>query len=289
MRTTDPGVEDRRLLCIEDEFSQILKTAQRQGATVTEIIRRAWDARGVLQTTTKTSPAKATEPHISILGHITKAELTRHITETDLANGLANRFLWVRVHRAQLLPHPVPLPDEAAGALAGCIAGALAFARQVGTVTFDAEAHALWEVAYRELEQDRPGLAGAITARSSPIVRRLSLIYALLDRSRTIHAEHLEAALAVWDYAEASVRSIFSDLTGDAVADRILGLLRSEGRQTRNDLYEAFGRNVTSARIGRALELLHEAGRIRQWKVTPEGGRGRPITCCEAVEDNVTS
>lgn len=281
----DPGVEDKRLLAIEEELSQVLKTGQRQGSTISEIIRRAWDSRTVLQTLTKTSPAKATDAHISILGHITKAELTREITETDLANGLANRFAWFRVCRSQLLPNPIGMSAATVNDLGSRVAHALMFAKDVGPVTRDAEADELWNVAYAHLERDRPGLAGAITARAAPITLRLALIYALLDCSRVIRPEHLEAALAVSDYAEASVKSIFGELTGDMVADRILSLLRTEGRMTRNELHDAFGRNIPSARVGQAIELLHQGNRIRAWKVSPAGGKGRPRTVYEAIVD----
>jgi hypothetical protein len=135
------------------------------------------------------------------------------------------------------------------------------------------------------LERDRPGLAGAITGRASPITLRLALIYALMDRSSVIRPEHLEAALAVWDYAEASIRSIFGDLTGDGVADRILGMLITEGQMARNEIYDAFGRNIPSARIGHALDILHRGNRIRAWKVAPSGGKGRPRTVYEVVRD----
>lgn len=287
----EPGINDKRLLCIEEEMSQVLKTGQRQGATISEIIRRSWDSRSTLQTMTKASPAKATDAHISILSHITKAELSREITETDLANGLANRFGWFLVRRVQLLPDPVRLSDDVADDLGRRIRQALEFAGTVGSITRDADASALWNVAYPALERDRPGLAGAITARASPITLRFALAFALLDCSRVIRPEHLEAALAIWDYAEKSVISIFGDLTGDAIADRILSLLHAEGQQTRNELYDAFGRNVPSARISHALDLLHRSNRIRAWKKPPESesGKGRPRTVYEAANPNADS
>ena len=45
-----------------------------------------------------------TDAHVSIVGHITKAELLRHLTETEAANGFANRFLWLMVRRSKKLP-----------------------------------------------------------------------------------------------------------------------------------------------------------------------------------------
>ncbi len=281
--TIAEGVDDKRVLLIEEEMSQVLKTAQRQGATISEIIRRAWDSPEVLRTITKTSPSKASGAHISILAHITKAELKKHITETELANGLANRFAWFRVHRSRLIPDPQPLPLDVVNDLGGRIGDAIAFARKAGRVCRDQEATDLWEVAYRGLEQEQPGLSGAITARSSPIVCRLSLIYALLDHSPVIRTPHLEAAVAVWDYAQKSVESVFGDMTGDDVADRIIDVLTTEGQQSLTQLHQAFGRNVPGPRIAQALTMLLQAGKIRAFKERRQGA-GRRSTVYRLAE-----
>jgi hypothetical protein len=68
------GVVDKRLLLLETEFAQVLAVIERQGATVSEILRRAWDGT-TLQTLVKNNPARATGAHVSMLGHITKSEL----------------------------------------------------------------------------------------------------------------------------------------------------------------------------------------------------------------------
>lgn len=286
---TTTGVDDKRALFIEEELSQVLKAAQRQGATISEIIRRAWDSPAILRTLTKSNPSKASNPHISIIGHITKAELARMITETDLANGFANRFAWFRVHRERLIADPQPLAFETVQDFGVRVRAVLEYARTIGRVQRDDEASDLWQTAYRGLEQDRPGLSGAITARSSPIVCRLSLIYALMDQSPVIRVEHLRAAVAVWDYAQSSVESIFGDLTGDDVADRILDILNSEGEQTRTQLYDAFGRNVQSSRISHGVQVLLQAGKITAWKKKPQSGAGRPTTLYQLADREAPS
>ena len=45
-------------------------------------------------------------------------------------------------------------------------------------------------------------MAGAVTGRAEAQVMRISAIYALLDKSRLIRREHLEAAIALWEYCE---------------------------------------------------------------------------------------
>ena len=52
----------------------------------------------------KIPPQTATDPHISIVGHITIEELRARITRTDMANGFANRFLFAVVKRSKKLP-----------------------------------------------------------------------------------------------------------------------------------------------------------------------------------------
>ena len=70
----DAGVDDKRLYVVEPEFSSTLKVAGREGNTLSPVIRQAWDT-GTLRTMTKNSPARATNAHISIIGHITQTEL----------------------------------------------------------------------------------------------------------------------------------------------------------------------------------------------------------------------
>ena len=62
----DEGVSDKRLLVVETEFSQPLKMFRRDGNTLSNVLRDAWDGKAVLRTLTKKSPTRATEAHISI-------------------------------------------------------------------------------------------------------------------------------------------------------------------------------------------------------------------------------
>jgi hypothetical protein len=74
----------------------------------------------------------------------------------------------------------------------------------------------------------------------------------------------LLAALAVWDYCEASARFIFGDNTGDPIADRIMESLRNSPHGlTRSLIYDLVGHNVKVARMNAALGLLLSTGRAR--------------------------
>lgn len=96
-----------------------------------------------------------------------------------------------------------------------------------------------------------------------------------MDRSPTIELPHLEAALALWRYAEESARYIFGDATGDAVADRIMEALRTApDGLSRNEIRDLFARNVSAGRIATAHSELERLERARQKKKA--SGKGRP-------------
>jgi hypothetical protein len=252
----DPGIEDKRLLIYEPEYANVLKQAERQGNTLSVILRNAWDGRD-LRSLTKNSPAKATGAHVSLLGHITSDELRRYLTETEMANGYGNRHLWLCVDRSKVLPDGGRLDSAAWEAVKGDLGAALAYAKGADEVTRDDEAGAIWREIYGELSEGRPGLTGALLARGEAHVMRLAMIYALMDSSAVIGAVHLQAALALWDYAERSVYYVFGDHLGDPLADELQRTLRaSPNGLTRNDLMNYLGRHQSSDRIGRALGLL---------------------------------
>jgi Protein of unknown function (DUF3987) len=270
----DEGVSDKRLLVVESEFARVLRVALRDGDTLSTTVREAWDS-GRLRILTKNSPAIATDAHISIVGHITKDELIRSLCETEMANGFANRFLWVCVRRSKLLPEGGGALDL--GPLSQQLQASLAFTRKLGgrPVSRDGAARELWHEVYAELSAGRPGMAGAVLGRAEAQVMRLALVYALLDQVDAIGAAHLRAALAFWEYVEQSVRYVFGDATGDSVADDILRALRaSPDGLTRTELSNHFGRHVSADKLGSALELLQRNGRAL---AQSESTGGRPV------------
>jgi hypothetical protein len=139
----------------------------------------------------------------------------------------------------------------------------VSLAAGAGEVTRDPEARALWAKVYPELSEGKPGMVGALTSRAEAQVLRLSMIYALLDGEKFVRVPHLLAALAVWDYCEASVRYIFGQSLGDPVADSILKALKAapEGL-TRTEVSHLFGRHETAHRIQQALAELLQRGFI---------------------------
>jgi hypothetical protein len=199
----DPGAADRRLLVIEPEFASVLKNVSREISTLSPTLRCAWDGRP-LAILTRTAPARATDAHISVIGHITATELRHHVNPVELANGLLNRFLLLGCRRVRLLPEGGDPDPLARSGLDRRLAKTLTSARRAGQIRLGDPARHAWSDAYQRLAEPQPGIAGQIAARAEAHTIRLALIYALLDNARQIQPAHLDAALALWDYAQRS-------------------------------------------------------------------------------------
>jgi Bifunctional DNA primase/polymerase, N-terminal/Primase C terminal 1 (PriCT-1) len=278
----DPGVADKRLLVMESEFAKVLIVAGREGNTLSQIIRQAYDGDD-LQSLNKNSPGRATGAHISIIGHVTDEELVRNLYSTEAANGFANRHLWLCVTRSKLLPRGGYLNDEHLHPLVARLDKAIAWAKARGDVElgFSEEAWKLWDEVYPILTGGRPGLLGAMLNRAEAQVLRLSCIYAMLDSLDAVERVHLEAALAVWEYCEASVGYVFGDRLGDPDADAILAALRTHrDGLTRTEIRDIFLRNLSAARIERALATLRKENLASFEKVATNG---RPAEIWKAV------
>lgn len=93
-------------------------------------------------------------------------------------------------------------------------------------MTMSAEARKQWADMYPELSKEHSGLAGSIINRAEAQTMRLALIYALLDGRNVIQGKHLDAALALWRYAQESALYIFGDRAADPLEEKILEALK---------------------------------------------------------------
>lgn len=281
----DPGDADKRLLIVESELATVLRRIEREGSSLSPLMRDAWDRSHSLEAlvSERNRPAvRAAIHHISVIGHITKAELARYLTRTEAANGLGNRFIWGCVKRARLLPRGAASPnlDE----LVRRLHQALEFANSLDKpLDFDKQAGAAWETVYGPLSEGKPGLLGAMIARGEAHVVRLATMYAVLDLRPVIGLPHLLAALAVWDYSEASAQYIFGEELGDPDADAVLQALRqSPTGLAREELRDHFSRNWPAARIRQSLLPLLDLGLVEEVPATGKG-KGRPATRYRAL------
>jgi uncharacterized protein DUF3987 len=254
---------DKRLLVLEPEFARVLKVAKREGSTISAVLRSLWD-RDVANVATRNNPLSVKQAHLSVIGHITRSELRREISDVDILDGFANRFLFVYAERSKLLPFGGDIDDDMMASLSARLREAITEERHFNSIVMDEETRGEWVADYPALTAERPGLYGAATARAEAEVIRLAVIYALLDRTRLIRREHLRAALEVWRYCHDSARHIFGTRIGDTVADRVLAEIRDSqgGYMDRNEIREFLGHKIDSNRIDLAREALVELGHI---------------------------
>ncbi|PJN50127.1 hypothetical protein PAEVO_51710 [Paenibacillus sp. GM2FR] len=281
---TDPGVKEKRLLIVESEFGSVLNVLRRDGNTLSAIIRNAWDGSGDIRTLTK-NPMKATDTHISILGHITPEELRKLLTGNEIHNGFVNRFLWLYVQQSKSLPSGGEFHKVDVGPIVERIKNTLDYASNgmprddngnILPMERDNAAAELWGRIYEPIQKDANGVIGAATSRVIPYLMRIACIYALLDQSHLVRVEHLRAALAVWQYCYKSVVFIFGEqqVQDDPVITKIITRLKdcSEGLSL-TDVNDLFKGTVKSGDLQTAVKKMQENGLV---SVRTIRGKGRP-------------
>jgi hypothetical protein len=266
---TDPGVSDKRLFVALSEFASIARQFDRQGQTLSPVLRNAWDG-GDLGNPSKNSPLRATAPHVSVVAHTTAAELGT-LSAIEFKNGGVNRFLVCASRKVRQIPNPIPTPNDVVTRLSGELLRALSRIRGVTRMRRDDATERLWADIYADLEVEQLGIIGEATARGAAHVLRLSMIYALLDGTGTIAVEHLRAAWALWQFCADSVRWVFQSRSGDPAVDRLLDALRdAEGhRLTRTAVSGLWNNN-------RPIDpILKHADPWLKYEVEPTPGRNR--------------
>lgn len=260
---------DTRAVVFESEFARILHVVGRDGSTLGQNIRDAWDGRPLQARSRGKGTVVATGYHVGLVAHITTEELRSALTSTEIYGGTGNRMLWVYAERTRRLPNGGNVPDALIDRCAGELRKALELARKVGQVRRTPGADELWRRLYDEMaDDDCAGLVGALTARAEAQVLRLGLVYALASRSQVVDVEHLEAAWALWCYSRDTVDHVFADALGDPTADRILSSLHSLYRQgtdgvTRTEIVSnALAGHTSKREMDRALERLKAKGLV---------------------------
>jgi hypothetical protein len=246
--------KDKRLFVMEGEFATVLQIMGRQSCILGSILRDAWDSAD-LQNHCKHESIRASEPHASLLAHITPTELREKLSDNDAANGFLNRILLVHSARTKSLPNGGKELhwDEEIKTLQGI----KAFAQGIGSMRRSYEANELWCSFYDELKENIPsGLWGKAVTRGCPQVVRLSMIYALMDLSETVEVGHLRAAKAVWDYCHASARWALEEYRFSQDAKAIHAALCTGAKDRTHIVKNVFSGKRTQRQIDAALKEL---------------------------------
>lgn len=269
---------DPRMLIFENELARLLVAGNREGSTLSPLLRKAFDGGDLTHRTVDGSVAGAArDVQVSMVGHITAAELAAAMTDLDKRNGLGNRIIYVHSKRARVLTLPEPLGAGAVTSLGMRLKRHIYEARQIGRVAMGAEAREAWDALYQtrspEMDADPPANVHLV-ARWEAHILRLSLIYALLDGSSVILPEHYEAALAVWNYAERTVEYVYGGrpATGVNLAAKLEAFVvrRGSSATVRECISGVRGLNDTA---GVLATVAGSCGRLR----VVRAGRGQRV------------
>lgn len=267
-----PAIEDKRLLVVESEFSNVLHQSKRDGNTLSGALRDAWDGTSI-KPAVKSCPVWASDPHISIIGDITPTELRELMHKRELTNGFANRFIFFWAEGDKVVPFPESTPKDIVEVLADRVAQVLRFAgadrhgdKDAMRIEFSPEATSLYESLYRGELRDRSSgehITGLLDRRA-PVLLRLAMLFAMTDQSSVIAVAHINAAMAWVRYWVDSVKFIFQSAVDEAgaatttdMAQRIVAYLATHGQATRTELSKGcFSGHVTKATLDQALDEL---------------------------------
>ena len=257
---------------------RVLKSTAREISTLSPTLRSAWDGRP-LALLTRTAPARSTDAHISIIGHITATELRHHTTRVELANGFINRFVLVAVRRVRLLPeggNPYPLKGSG---LVRYLASVLKHAQTAGRVTLDPAARELWWHVYPHLTQPADGLAGAIlrAPKRTPSASRSSTRYSTASATSNLRTSKPRSRSGTTPPAPPPGRSARRPATRSPNRSTPRSL-RSPDGLTRTQISDLLHRNLP------ADQLSASAPRPRRHRPRPPAKNPRRRTAHRAVD-----
>jgi hypothetical protein len=270
------------LLIVESEFGRLLTSSGRDNNTISHVLREAFDG-GALSLPTRKDSLYVEDAHISVIGHITYTELRSKITQCDIDNGLVNRFMWLHVYRARSLPEGGDFGSlkQVLAPLIQDLSFAVDFAKHDNghDVPYmrDDEAKKFWRPVYEELTEPIQGSYGSAVERRAPIVTRIAMIYAMVDRAFYIGKNHIESALAFWRYCDQTAAHIFGAPKRDKRLAKLMELLdAAEDGLRRTDINQKLGNGrMTPAELDALIDAAYASGKYLYKEVKTGGAKRR--------------
>jgi hypothetical protein len=261
-RIADPA-KDQRLLIDEQEFAEVLKTADWQNSILGDVLRKAFDSDKPLENQVRHRDSVKSSGHcVSMVGGITPQELSARFTELAASGGFGNRILWVWSDSTKLLP------DGGVDYTLDDIAQRISkprrdYDRTDATVDW-------WHAHYPQLRDlpHVPEAARQVVRRAPDQTQRIALIYAATEGADAVDVPHMEAGLAWVNYSIETVQLVLGGLVRSRIASKVLASLRNHPGKavTRTELHDrALRRNYSGPELDAALSELEDARLAHQW------------------------
>ena len=219
-------------LVFEEEFASLLASRGREGSTLDQKMRTAFDG-GPISNRRSGETKSVLPPYwLGALVAITPTELREKFNAGAMNSGSANRWLYLPVVRRDVMPDNRE-PEFQDGRLEHVHAAIMAADNSAAQVGVDQDVITAL-VAYGDWLPDVSwGIARDLTRRLPVIAFRIALIHALVDRDLRVTLKHLNRALALTEYARHGIPWVFREIVGDKDADLLLRHLRASGRLTK--------------------------------------------------------
>lgn len=295
----DIEIPDKRFLIIESEFGNVLNMAERQGNTLSHVLRNGFDFKTV-QPLTKRDRVCVTDPYFVLVGSITPTELSRHRQSAVMSsNGMLNRMLMLWTCSERCCAWPAPLDPARLTELAQKLAEAVMVARHhtfevdyrrqgklAQPVGFTAAARDHWVMIYQHLK-NLPDCESVrvLCQRHRLHVLVIASLLALLDRREVVDVPDLDAALLWSDFSRQSVLYTHRYFTEQRMFMQqrqvAMGIVRAIGEHggsaTLTDVNHWFGKRQSKDGIQNGVNhCLHHIPPLIQLMTVKTGKRGRP-------------
>lgn len=256
----------------EEEYANFLAAAGREGSTLDQRMRAAFDGMSMAQRkAAETVTVK--EPYwLCGLVGITPKELQLKALAESFYSGSGNRWLWlpvIRRSRDSLDSAPPVLPAELAEPIR---AGHLEAIRIPRLLDHDERVGRLLSQYDGFLREETIGIAADMSRRLGVIAFRIALIHASVERSDRVTVEHYRRGLALTEYARNGLPWTFGDAAGNRDAALLYRHLKDQLVLTNGTISKYIIRDI--ARRQAAIDELQDAGVAEVVKVRT-GGRFR--------------
>lgn len=269
-----------RLIQLGELLSLLSKAKQNSLGNIIPALNELYDSPDLLNPPVHQKDVKpAKEPFLSIMAGTTQDWLQKALTEKDIYGGFANRWCYFYGLPKDPMPNPPKIDNGKRNEIVHQLNQLRDWTESVpnGEVTISDEANALFEQYYCEYYRrcQLPGLIPTLIVRIQDFIWKIALLYAADTMSEVISADHLEAAIAVGKYLEASVTEVFARFEvsgGKAKENKLLDFLRAEGGPVPER--EAYRRLSMSAKeLENLIIPLVKIGLVKNSYVKTEKGR----------------
>jgi hypothetical protein len=212
----------------------LAKARQESLGNIIPALTELYDSPDLVNPPVHTKDVKpAHEPFLSIMAGTTQDWLHKALTERDIYGGFANRWLYFYGLPKEPMPNPSKVDTNKRNKLVQDLNQLRDWANSVpnGEIIKSDEASTLFENYYCEYYRrcQQPGLIPTLIVRVQDFIWKIALLYAIDASSAVIAKDHMEAAIAVGDYLEASITEVFATFgasRGKAQETRLLDFLK---------------------------------------------------------------